>query len=371
MKTALCPPCSIWIWQGREETSAFVRPVARGNKKRNIHIEIVHVGCFMNDNRIVLKRTNKRDAGGFLLFVFLLPYVCACLWGHVGEEVETLRRHSRQEETEQYRVRVAMNWGVWELPVQDYLTYKLETVMSGAYEREALKAQAVLLRTELVQMWKEEGTEYICVAGNGLEKWYGESGAEEMLRPYRQAVEETDRLYLCYQGEPVQASYFRISNGQTRNAEEVWHTKQCPYLTGVSCQQDKAALNYSSDVTVSKPDFIYEIQPRIGEEYLPQDLWEGIQFAYDQAGYVTEVTFSVDGKEVGTIDGETFRYLFSLPSASFGMERGDNELLFHVTGVGHGFGMSQYGANCRALNGETYDRILEEFFFGTELAKFE
>lgn len=47
----------------------------------------------MNENRIVLKGTNKRDAAGFLLFVFLLPYVCACLWGHVGVDKEALYRN--------------------------------------------------------------------------------------------------------------------------------------------------------------------------------------------------------------------------------------------------------------------------------------
>ncbi len=46
-------------------------------------------------------------------------------------------------------------------------------------------------------------------------------------------------------------------------------------------------------------------------------------------------------------------------------------MIFRVTGVGHGFGMSQYGANCMALNGETYDQILQKFFYRTELTKFE
>lgn len=307
------------------------------------------------------------------MFVFLLPYVCACLWGHVGEETETLRQNSREEteSAQQYRVRVVMNWGVWEIPMKDYLVYKLETVMPGDYESEALKAQAVLLRTELIQAFQEQSAEYIIVESGGLEKWYEKNKTEEILRPYRQAVEETDGLYLCYQGEPIQVSYFKVSNGQTRDAGEVWHTEKCPYLTGVSCVQDKTSGDYSSDVIVSKPNFIYEIQPRIGEQYSSQELWEGIEFAYDQAGYVTEVSFKVGGKDVGKMDGETFRYLFALPSASFEMERSGAQMIFHVTGVGHGFGMSQYGANCRALNGETYTQILQDFFLGTELAKFE
>ena len=52
----------------------------------------------MNLFRIVLKRTNKRkyddspwrDAFMVLLFVFLLPYVIAYLWGHIGEESDLL-----------------------------------------------------------------------------------------------------------------------------------------------------------------------------------------------------------------------------------------------------------------------------------------
>lgn len=49
------------------------------------------------------------------MFVFLLPYVCACLWGHVGEETGEIV--SDQKETEQakmaYKVEVVMDWGIW------------------------------------------------------------------------------------------------------------------------------------------------------------------------------------------------------------------------------------------------------------------
>ena len=78
-----------------------------------------------------------------------------------------------------------------------------------------------------------------------------------------------------------------------------------------------------------------------------------------------------EGKEEVRIDGEDFRHLFGLNSASVEIERKETDILFHVEGVGHGFGMSQYGANCKALNGEKYDEILKAFFYGTELAKFE
>lgn len=308
------------------------------------------------------------------MFVFLLPYVCACLWGHVGVDKDILYQNKYYEKTEEpatRRVWAEMKWGVWEIPMEEYLAYKLESVMPDTYEPEALKAQAVLLRTEIVRAWQEQGDEQIQVSGDGLVKWYEADGETEELHVYRQAVEETDGQYLCYQGDPIQASYFRLSNGQTRDAGQVWSTEKFPYLSSVSCVQDKTAQNFSSEIAVSKVNFLLEIQSHIGDEYSSEELWESMHLTYDEAGYVTNVSFSAEENETVQMDGETFRYLFALPSASFDYERTQTQIIFHVTGVGHGFGMSQYAANCKALNGETYDQILKEFFFGTELAKIE
>ncbi len=307
------------------------------------------------------------------MFVFLLPYVCACLWGHVGEETGEIT--GGQEETEKtgtvYKVEAAMDWGVWELPMEEYLAYRLALVMPQGYAEEAMKAQAVLLRTELAASYREAESTVIRVEDNGLAGFYGKKGTEEILSDCRKAVEETKGFYLVYQGEPIQASYFKISSGHTRDAGEVWHTDRCPYLAGVPCEQDKASTEYSSLVMVEKERYIELLRTLAGEEYAEDTLWQGGLFSFDQAGYMTEVLYREEGKEEIRIDGEDFRHLFGLASASIEMERNEKNMIFHVKGVGHGFGMSQYGANCKALNGETYDQILKEFFLGAELAKFE
>ena len=308
------------------------------------------------------------------MFVFLLPYVCASLWGHVGEETEKLRQREgmpKAQEAAGYEILVKYDWGVWALPLEEYLVYKLSAVMPQEYEKEALKAQAVLLRTEVVEALREEDTKSLQISGGGMERWYETDTGSEAYLPWRQAVEETAGLYLCCEGEPIQASYFKLSNGQTRDAAEVWDTDARPYLTGISCVQDKAARDYSSIVKVSRTNYVRTLQARLTGNFSQQEILEGAAVSYDSAGYVTKVSFSAENKETQEIDGEEFRYLFDLPSASFEMEQEKTQVIFRVTGVGHGFGMSQYGANCMALNGETYDQILAEFFFRTELAKFE
>ncbi|MDE6213541.1 MAG: SpoIID/LytB domain-containing protein, partial [Lachnospiraceae bacterium] len=147
----------------------------------------------MNKNGIVLKKTNKRNAGSFLLFVFLLPYICAGLWGNVGEEKERLRaENTTQGQQDGHIVEADLEWGLWELPLEEYLVYRLFLVMPGDYETETLKAQAVLLRTELAAQYQEEG-ERIRVAGDGLAAFYAEKeGVEaEAFSKSSQAVEET------------------------------------------------------------------------------------------------------------------------------------------------------------------------------------
>lgn len=325
----------------------------------------MYVGCRMNKNGIVSKKTNKRDAGSFLLFVFLLPYVCACFWGHVGEDVDSLKKAETDSE---YIVEAAVEWGVWELPPEEYLAYRLCIVLPDDSEPEARKAQAVLLRTELAALFAGQGDKRARVEGKGVEKFFeNSSGWEEALQESRNAVEATRGEILTYRGEPIRASYFRVSSGSTRDAGE----EDCPYLTAVACEQDKAAPGYSSVVRVKRESYIEKLQELLGDEIDGQTIWEKGDFAFDGAGYMTSVSYLDKNGEEVRMDGETFRHLFGLSSASFSLDREEELAVFHVKGVGHGFGMSQYAAQCRAGDGESYEEILAVFFPQTELTKFE
>ncbi len=331
------------------------------------------MGCFMKLNRIVAKRTNKKNETHFflkeiasgLLFVFLLPYVCAYMWGYAGEEKDRLadgKAKLQAQETTIYEADVILDWGVWKLPLEEYLVYKMTTVIPDSYEEEALMAQAVLLRTEFVRQAKEQNTKTLVLSEPAMAKWYGAAIGEE-LDGYREAVEKTEDRYLCYDGEPVLASYFKVSNGKTRNAGEVWNTDACPYLSGVLSEQDKSAVEFATTVTVERKNYLKKMRELVGEKYTDEELCSETIFSYDSAGYVTSV--------LGECDGERFRRFFGLNSASFTMQQEDDNMIFYVTGVGHGFGMSQYGANCKAVNGMNYQEILKDYFLGAELAKIE
>ena len=187
------------------------------HKKQGIHIDIEYVGCRMKNNGIVSKKSNRRDALSFLLFVFLLPYVCACLWGHVGEETTKLRETEEKGERDARMVEAALSWGVWELPVEEYLTYLLLLVMPEENEAEALKAQAVLLRTELAARYTEQEEKTISLEAEELSRFYGGYGNMDELTVYRQAVADTEGMILTYQGEPVRASSLQLTGDGERS----------------------------------------------------------------------------------------------------------------------------------------------------------
>ncbi len=356
------------------------------NKDTSTYNEMIR-GVWMDLFRIVLKKTNKRkysnspgrDVIMVLLFVFLLPYVISCLWGHVGEESAILFRRTESEKEwidENYEVEIIGQWGKKRLSMQDYLVEKLEMVMpketeSGIlYEPEALKAQAVLLRTQLwsaIVSDREDGDgTSVTLQDDAFFHWEENPLTWEEECLYREAVCETDGIYLSYEGKPVKAAFFPISNGRTRNASEVMPGENYPYFAGTECERDLFASEYQSRLCVSKREYCRLMREIFDTDATEEALWDSLELSYDSAEYVMSVKWN--GR---SCSGEIFRDVFGLNSSSFRMEWGEEEVTFYVRGVGHGLGMSQYGANEKAVSGDTFDQILQDYFFQAELVKIE
>lgn len=101
--------------------------------------------------------------------------------------------------------------------MEEYLTYLLMLVMPGEDEPEALKAQAVLLRTELAARCREQGGKIIFSEAEELERFYGGYGDKEELAAYRRAVEATEGQILTCGGKPIRASSLRLTEEGERS----------------------------------------------------------------------------------------------------------------------------------------------------------
>ena len=257
------------------------------------------------------------SSGLFIPFILLLPYMCTIALNGADK---ALLLHSPG--------------------VEDMVPLMLMVQMKGDYEPETVKAQAVIARSELYRRKKEESLFSILQDKETTTKlqWLEKT---EKLQLYGEAVEETKNQVLTWEGQLKIVPYHKVSNGQTRDGAEVFHSSEYEYLQSVDSSQDLAAPDYINSTYISLSQ-------------LPRKL---ILKERDSAGYVT--VLDIDGQY---LDGEDFRLGLHLASADFSVQKMGKAVRFLCKGKGHGLGFSQYGANEMAKAGNSWKEILAAYF---------
>ena len=262
---------------------------------------------------------------------------------------------------------------VEQLTLGDYLWGVVAAEMPASFELEALKAQAVAARTYwacLVGSGKHEdadicGESACCQAYVGRNEAcsnWGDKAADYALR-ISMAVEQTDGLCVTYTGKPIQALFFSSAPGSTVDAQAVWG-REVPYLVSVDSPEGEEVPNYHSQLTMTTGEF----RSLVKEQYPEADLSGPVsgwlsEFVWEPSGTVN--TVKVGGV---TLTGGQARKLLGLRSACFGVSVKGEEMTFHVTGHGHGVGMSQYGANAMAGQGKGFEEILTWYYTGAQVS---
>ena len=261
-----------------------------------------------------------------------------------------------------------------ETTMADYLIGVVAAEMPASFEPEALKAQAVAARTYILDRAAHPVDAHrdaaVCsdpscccayVSEDEMRENWGRDYRKN-LRRIRTAVRETDGQRLTYEGEPIRAVFHSCSGGQTEASAALWGA--VPYLVSVESPETAADVpGYETTVTLSPGEVRRALEAQGQAPSLPDDpaAWLG-DVKTDASGRVE--TIVIGGQ---TLSGAEARACFSLRSAAFTAEYADGAFVFHVTGSGHGVGMSQYGANVLAKQGDSYAEILEHYYPGAEL----
>ncbi len=274
-------------------------------------------------------------------------------------------------------IRLKHNGSVNDITMDEYLTGVVGAEMPASFETEALKAQAVAARTyTMYKMQVNPSANHpdadvcddsaCCKAYKSddelKEKWGNSYSA--YIQKVSNAVNSTDGEYLSYDNEPILAVFHSSSTGKTEACENVWGTS-LPYLVSVDSMEDSENVpQYESMVTISHSNF----KDTITKSY-PDANFSGI--------WITDTKYSDSGRlltaKIGgiTVTGTELRKLFELRSTGMEIEITDEDVVFTVTGYGHGVGMSQYGANAMAQDGSTYDEILAWYYTDTTLTSYK
>ncbi len=242
------------------------------------------------------------------------------------------------------------------MDAEDYLVGVVAGQIPAEYEKEALKAQAILARTYLYRQMGDADTigagqaGVRCLEPEMLEEMWGEGRFSEYYEKIKSAVSETAGMVLTYDGELAEPLFHRVSAGSTRDGGERY-----PYLTAVESERDVEAEGY---LTVT--------------EWEPEEFWQMFGAAEgerqiqlvsrDAGGYVEEI-------EIGahTYTGDEVRELLGLKSPAFVLQDREGNIQAVTRGIGHGFGMSQYGASRLAADGWDAEKILKYYYQNAEI----
>ena len=250
-----------------------------------------------------------------------------------------------------------------EIPFEKYIIGVVAGEMPASYELEALKAQAVAARS--YALYHMNGKEYdvtnttssqVYLEENELkEKW--KKDYEKNLKKIETAIAQTNGEYLTYNGEKVDAMFFAVSTGKTENSEEVF-TLKLPYLRSVSSTWDEKSPVFTDSVTMSIDDF-----------------YKNLNFPYNDNLKIEIIEKTSTGRikklkiNEQEINGREFQTKLKLRSNYFEIIKTDNKITINTKGYGHGVGMSQFGANEMAKEGNDYKKILKHYYQGTEIKK--
>lgn len=278
-----------------------------------------------------------KKMGSYLIILLLLPYVITIFLNGPSEETSA--------EVSDVTVKVMQDGAEIEISLDEYCIGKMASEIPASYKEEALKAQAVIVRTTVYGQILESGSETVFSDDFFSSKEMEENWGENYRKYYRRiknAWDDTKGQVLIYGEKPAYVPFCRLTNGSTRDGKEVLESDEYPYLKIKECPFDIESKQ--------------QIQTKTLEE-MDAEVTET-----DSAGYVK--TVRVGEKQMSA---EEFRTEYELASSCFTLQHYDGKLRIVTRGVGHGLGMSQYTASRMAENGGTYEDILNYFFEGTQL----
>ena len=264
---------------------------------------------------------------------------------------------------------------VEELELDQYLLGVVSSEMPASFEEEALKAQAVVARTytiyKITSGSKHENAD-ICDDSKCCQAWiskearfekWNEGERENNWSKIVSAVDNTKGKIITYEGKPINAFFHSNSGGKTEIASSVWGGKDEPYLQAVETSGESNYTQYSSELTISKEEFIEKIKQYHND-------FE-IDFSNENQIEILEYTEGQRVKKikVGNLElsGTEIRNIFGLKSAKFEIIIENENIKFNVLGYGHGVGMSQTGADSMAKEGKGYEEIIKHYYTGVEI----
>ncbi|MBS4537028.1 N-acetylmuramoyl-L-alanine amidase [Clostridium sp. D2Q-11] len=242
---------------------------------------------------------------------------------------------------------------------------------------EALKANAIIARTNLIRKMKlfgGEGSLYhencdICdgehyLGENILQKYKALS--EKNLNKLEKAINDTKNLIITVNNKPIDARFHDTCGGSTENSENVIGTKTF-YLRRVLCNYCKDSPNWQNEIEMD----IKEISERLDTRFPYMNATENIRINNFVQDIKRDLLGRVASIKIGDskFNGIDFKNKLDIDSTRFSIA--PERLKIRTRGKGDGLGLCQWGANEMANLGKSYKQILEYYYTGIEIKEID
>lgn len=255
------------------------------------------------------------------------------------------------------------------MELEDYVFGVVLAEMPAAFEPEALQAQAVASRTYALKQAEAnkhpEGAVCMdsgcCQAYISPQDYVAQVSTQAYADKVAAAVAATAGQVLLYDRALAETTYFSCSGGMTEAAEAVWG-KDYPYLQAVQSPGEEWAEGFASQRYFT----VAELCGRLGLTLRDGERFRFTRISDTPGGSVAQM--EICGQ---IFTGTQLRQLLELPSTMFEFYEDAYGITVLSKGKGHRVGMSQYGADAMALQGNDYAQILSYYYKGTQLAQYE
>lgn len=316
-------------------------------------------------------RSHWKDAATAVLMAIILPVILLNFgsWLYAGQTVqpqETETQPQAAQSSEPVYISVLFSDGVVTMELEEYLVGVVLGEMPASFSIEALKAQAVVARTYTLRcrdLGRKHAAADICADPGCCQAYTDPQGAGTVpkdVKKIREAVEATAGMVLTYDGELIEATYFSSSGGWTEDAVAVWGS-DLPYLQATPSPETGYEDQYLRTVSMTPGAFAAALGRDLKGE---AESWFGAVTYTEGGGVETMVIGGISYR------GTELRTLLGLRSTAFTVGVYDGMIHITTLGFGHRVGMSQYGAEAMAVEGNTYSQILAHYYQGTVLEEF-
>ena len=202
---------------------------------------------------------------------------------------------------------------VEEVEIDKYLCNVVSAEMPVDFEKEALKAQAIVARTYTIYKInnRKHDNADICDDSTCCQAWVDkeerfkrwESDVENKWNKIEQCVDETKGKIITYQNQPINAFFHSNSGGKTELPTDVWGgNSSIPYLQVVETAGEEGYKQYSSEVEITNQELLDKLKQKYSDIQIDFSNAEDIKILeYTSSGRVKTIKFgnhNLSGTEV-------------------------------------------------------------------------